>query len=338
MKQVKINFELDIINLLKKGLKIPQIANHLNISMPNLSYYLSSLKKQNVIKKVGYGVWEIIPSGEVKILEKATHKANLQVKNKVKNVRGHAFIWKIKPNKKFNYIELLNSKNIKYELKGFSKTPRIILNNKKIWLGSNYITIFEPKINSYFETNTINSKKNAIYSLLEDITAIKSLFGEFRYTFTCRRQHYGFVNSPEALHFINKSKKILIKNEKGYWFSIDYSQNNYKESETIHEKDADIDGLGYQNLMNSHEKTNFKVTPDYILNGFNKLIQIQMQEVSNWKEYSKDIVEHKNAIKVLGVGILDLRKEVKKLNKTIGGIIKENKSMKLDTQKTLWDF
>ncbi|MCK9430200.1 MAG: ArsR family transcriptional regulator, partial [Candidatus Omnitrophica bacterium] len=53
VEEVKNNFELDIITLLKKGLNPSKIATHLNISLPRLSYHLSSLKKQNVIKKIG---------------------------------------------------------------------------------------------------------------------------------------------------------------------------------------------------------------------------------------------------------------------------------------------
>ncbi|MCX6748443.1 MAG: hypothetical protein NT076_02460 [Candidatus Pacearchaeota archaeon] len=161
----------------------------------------------NVIKKVGYGVWEVIPSGEVKIL---SHKASLQVKE----VRGHAFIWKIKPHRKFNWIDILTSKNIDYTLKGFAKTPRIMINNKKVWLGRNYITIFEPKWNSFFAVNPIEAKKEAVFDMLDTIKEIKEIIGDFKYDFTCRRQHYGFVNNKEAMHFIKEGKKILIKNEK----------------------------------------------------------------------------------------------------------------------------
>lgn len=85
--------------------------------MPNLSYYLSSLKKQGIIKKIGYGVWQINPIKEVQMLSR---KGSSQVKD----VRGHAFIWKIRSNKSFNWVEILNSKNIKYELKGFGKDSK----------------------------------------------------------------------------------------------------------------------------------------------------------------------------------------------------------------------
>jgi DNA-binding transcriptional ArsR family regulator len=302
--EVKRNFELDIVNLLKKGLNPSKIAVHLNISLPNLSYYLSSLKKQNVIKKIGYGTWEVIPSGEVKIL---SHKGSSQLKE----VRGHAFIWKIKSNKHFNWIGILNEKKIDYVPKGIRQTPRIILNNKKVWLGENYITIFEPKLNSYFAVNPVEAKKEAIFSLLNTIKLIQEITGDFKYKFTCKRQHYGFVNNKEAMFFERKGQRILIKNEKGYWFSIDYSQNLYKEAETIHSKDADIDGLGYQGLMNSHEKTNFKVTPDFILQGFQSLTQASK--------------ENNDLVKGLPLVINDLKKQIKSHLHLIQEYRKENK-------------
>lgn len=304
VEQVKNNFELDIVNLLKKGINPAKIATHLNISIQNLSYYLSSLKEQNIIKKIGYSTWEVIPSGEVKML---SHKASSQVKES----RGHAFIWKIKPNKIFNWKEILELKKIDYVLKGISKTPRIILNGKKIWLGSNYITVFEPKWNSFFAINPIESKKEAIFDLIDTIEALKEIIGDFKYNFTCRRQHYGFINNKEAMFFIKQGKKILIKNEKGYWFSIDHSQNKYKEAETIHEKDADIDGLGYQNLMNSHERTNFKVTPEFILTIMNGIQQNQLI-------FDRNIKSHLEVLDKIGNAVDSLTNEVKKINERRG--------------------
>ncbi len=301
MKEVKRKLYLDIVNSIKKGLNPAKISTRLNISIPNLSYYLSSLKREGVIKKVGYGVWEVIPSGEVKIL---SQDGNSQVQN----VRGHAFIWKIKPNKKFNWLEILKLNNINYELKGLQSTPRIIIERKKILLGKNYITIFEPKGNNFWGINTIDSKKNAIQSFLVTMEGIFKITGEFKYKFKVARQHYGFVNNLEAIHFEHKGKTILIKNEKGYWFSIDYSSNIYKEAETISEEQADIHGLQYQNYMNSHERTNFKVTPEFILEALNKVKE-------NQNMYAENMVSHVEAIKTLSQGVKDLVKEVQELRR-----------------------
>jgi hypothetical protein len=321
VEELKNNFLLDIVNLLKKGLNPSKIAVHLNISPQGLQYYLSSLKKQNVIKKVGYGTWQVIPSGELKII---AHKGSSQLKE----VRGHAFIWKIKPKKKFDWIELLKNKQIEYETKGLKDTPRIILNNKKVWLGMNYITIFEPKLNSFFAVNPIEAKKEAIFSLLDTIKLIQEIIGEFKYTFTCKRQHYGFINNKEAIYFERKGEKILIKNEKGYWFSIDYSQNLYKEAETIHERDADIDGLGYQGLMNSHEHTDFKVTPDFILQGFQTLTQASQKN----NESVNTLV---NQQKELPMVIKGLEKQIKSHLSLIKSYREENKKWRKAKEKEI---
>jgi len=325
-EEVKKNlkkFELDILNLLKKGLNPSKISVHLNMSMPNLSYYLSSLKKQNLVKKKGYGVWEVTQFGEVKI---SSHKGGFQVggmnREKLKKVRGHAFIWKAKPDRKINWKSLLNNKNIKYEKKGISETPRINIKGRKVWLGENYITVFES--GSFFERNTIESKKQAIMSFLDIMEEIKSISGEFRYKFTCRRQHYGFIDSKDARHFLRKGKKILIRNEKGYWFSIDHSQNRYKEAETIHEKDADIDGLGYQRMMNSHEKTNFKVTPEFILDAFHKqsklmkgMERMQRNDRKIMNHLSLNLKTHFEVLEGIKNAIKDLSEEIKKINKKV---------------------
>jgi hypothetical protein len=301
---------LTILNYLQKGFNPSRICEVLGIKKQKLNYYLSSLKKENYIKKIGYGTWEINPQKEVQQNLKSSHKGSLQVNKEVqqKSTRGHAFIWKVRPNKRIDYLALLTQKSIKYELKGISKTPRIVLNDKKVWLGSNHITIFENK--SYFAENTINSKKAAILSFLNDIEDLKQIFGEFKYIFTCRRQHYGFIDNPEAKHFIGNHKKILVKNEKGFWFSIDFSDNLYIEAETIHEQDADIDGLGYQNLMNSHERTKFVVTPDFILNAFNKqntningLIQTQEMLKQNIELHMKVLKGIKSEVGNLGKAI-----------------------------------
>ena len=289
-------FLVDVLDLIKKGLNPSKICIHLKITPQKLNYYLSSLKRENIISKKGYGVWEINPIEELKIL---THKGSITTKN----IRGHAYIWKIKSNKLFNWESLIEENNIYSEFKGLKNTPRIILNNRKVWLGKNYITIFEPKDESFFGLNAMESDKEAVFQLVNTIDLLKkALQIDFKYKFTCSRHHYGHINSIEAKRVIKNGKTILIKNEKGFWFSIDFSQNKYKEAEMIgavEENDADIQSLQYQNYMNSHERTNFKVTPEFILNAMNGIQQNQLMFDKNIETHLKVLNELKEAIKEL---------------------------------------
>jgi predicted transcriptional regulator len=187
MREVKRNLELDIVNSIKKGLNPAKIAVQLNLSLPNLSYYLSSLKSKGIIERVGYGVWQVIPSGEVKINTYHTNSKD------IKEIRGHAFIWKVKPKGTFNWLDILNNKKVPYETKGLQKTPRIIVNGKKIWLGQTNIIIYDK--NSHFAINSIESKKLGIWELQELVIVIEKVLGiDLRgYKFTSRREHYSLI-------------------------------------------------------------------------------------------------------------------------------------------------
>jgi predicted transcriptional regulator len=296
MRELKRKLYLDIVDSIKKGLNPSKIAVHLNISLPNLSYYLSSLKKEGVIVKKGYGVWEVIPSGEVKTF-------SLHDNQRLKENRGHAFIWKVKPKKLFNWIDILNTSKVPYEMKGIAKTPRVIINGKKIWLGKE-ITIYDK--NSYFGVNSIESKKLGIWELQELVIAIEKALGIdlSGYQFSCRREHHSIVENSLAIQCDKEGKSILVKNEKGYWMSIDNSLNLH-EAEAI-SKDSLIDALGIQRYFNSHKETNFKVTPTFVLEGFNKLIE-------NQEYHDVNIKSHISAIQILGKAVNDLVEEVKQL-------------------------
>ena len=50
---------LDVISLIKKGLNPSKIAKELSISKQYLNKYIRLLKEKNIIKKIGYGVWEV---------------------------------------------------------------------------------------------------------------------------------------------------------------------------------------------------------------------------------------------------------------------------------------
>ena len=74
-----VDFMFTIYSMIKEG-KTPTIIGHqLGMSQPNISYYLSSLKRNNMIRKIGYGTWEIIkeynqknkkkPKKKIKVIE-----------------------------------------------------------------------------------------------------------------------------------------------------------------------------------------------------------------------------------------------------------------------------
>jgi hypothetical protein len=274
MKEVKKepqkeNFNLTILNLLSQGINPKDISKQLNISMPNLSYYLRNLKKSGNIKKVAYGTWEV-----------KTMTLNTLTK-KDKQIRGHAFIWTIKLNKKFDWIKLLDSTGPhNYKLvRGL--IPRIVVNNHKVWLGKSTITIYESK--SFYADNSIQSRKFAVITLLEVLEALESLLKiNLRpYIFKPTREHYSMIKNDLARQYNRNNEKMIIHDDlEGDWLWIDDSESlNELETKNI------VRSKQVQDWWNDNKKHDFKVTPSFLLENLNKVIEVQ----NNDRELTKGL-------------------------------------------------
>lgn len=290
-KQVQKNLLLNILNLIKEGNNFSKISKILGISKQNINYYALKLKKFKYIKKIGYGVWELTDKG------KNLSKVALEV-------RGHAFMWKVKIPKIKNWenrIEILKKLDFPYKLIGSNRNiPRILVKGRKVWLGNKYLIIYEPS-SFIAETSTL-SKEHAVESLLDILDYLERKFKisfkiKGNYNFKVRRNHYSLMKNLIARQFNKEGKKIMISHEGELWFIIDNSYN-LEEAETVHVRTAEKDNLGFQQYMNSHKRTEFQVTPDFILKSLGEMIKVQDM-------HSQNIVKHQ---KVLDEMLVTLKK------------------------------
>jgi len=157
------NFYLTVHNQIKERIRPSEMCKKFNISKQKLNYYLSSLKRAECIKKIGYGVWEICGEFDEKKVKETTRLTKYQpVKIKPDFVRGHAFQFKLKIPKLRNWEkreEILRKKDIQFkELNHLiGKGQENIVKNKKIWLTNKSIIIFEKS--SYLAKTAKDSKK-----------------------------------------------------------------------------------------------------------------------------------------------------------------------------------
>lgn len=296
----KINFYLTILELLKQGKFPKEIAEEMKISKQKLYYYTRILKQLGFIEKKGYGVWEV----------KRSKKNDLEhaIKWKEKKVRGHAFIWKIKLPKKFDWIKILKEKGISYNLvRGY--TPRIFIKNRKVWLGKETIIIYENK--SFYGKNAIQSRKYAVFELLEVLRAIskKLSISLGKVYFRPTREHYGLIKNELARQCNKNGEKIIVRDDlDGEWFWIDDSEGMLGEMETGGKgitKDRATLNLEVQNWYNDMKKYDFKVTPTFLMENINKVTQNQLM-------FAKNIETHMKILKKINKAIDELRKEIKK--------------------------
>ncbi len=286
-------FELSHIFSLFKELKnADAVAEELEISKSNLSYYTKMLKELKILKMTGKGVWETY--GDLSIVQKSvgTHSPLLTdfiKQNPKKQIRGHAFIWKIQFGREFDWKTLLDNSSLKkkYKQQSNGKVLRIMLNGRKIWLQrKGAVTVFEPF--DYFGVNAYQSKGLAIWNLN---LLLKTLLTKLHqqmcfYKFTTSRVHYALIKNELARQLNDRGEKLSIKTEDGTeWLWIDFSKGDGEfEVGNLKEGEVEKTSVDSQTWWNDMKKTQFSVTPSFLMEQLN-------ETKNNFNEIGKMIKE-----------------------------------------------
>ncbi len=311
-KEVKINtmantmkesFYLTCFNDIRNGLRPSQIAIKYKMSRQRVNPYIRVLKQKGLIKNIGYGVW--------KVIGKDVKKTPIDAQGKMsKNVRGHGFIFRLQ----IPYLENwesrgdhLRRKKIPFKRIGlFKSNHSLVLKGFKVWLCSKTIVVYFPKYKNYFSNQAFNSRSDATSDFLAIIKTLERLFStslriEGRYIFKLCKHHYALIKNELAKEYLDKGLSVRFVQKGKEWALIDNSYN-LQELETVSIK-ADQDSVGLQNVLNSHRDNKFKVTADFILDGFDKLIKDRVY-------YAKHIKDHVGAINELAKGVKRLTKKI----------------------------
>lgn len=299
------NFYSKIYEELKSTSNLIKIKDKFNISKQNLNNYLRLLRKDGLIKRISKGYYEVINPSK---------RATKYDSNLPKDIiRGHAFVWTIKITKEISNwdrrIDILNSNKINYKLVGLMKNiPRIKILGRKIWLCNDKIRVFDKKNTSYYGDNAIESKRKALITFLEIVSALENKLNiSFKpLDFEFNKEHYALIKNDLAIEHNKKGIILRISDNNGEWLLIDDSLEQGGELENVGKSSFNTN-LTMQKWWNSHKETNFKVTPEFVLNAFNK--QIQTQEV-----FRENMESHIKAIQELALGVQELRNEVKRLH------------------------
>lgn len=311
-----INSDLFIFQKLCRGINPAKISKEFNINKKTVQYHLSSLKERGLIKKIGYGTYEVLKNYEPKKSQKTTRVThdNPQIKPdlfKADSVRAHAFQFTLSINPGLRNWdkreEILEKLGIKFKkLNVFGGAQSLIFKGRKIWLTRKSIIVFEKS--SYMAETSQEAKKFAIYdfiSLIESLERyLKADFGatkQEKLKFKVSRQHYALIKNALAKQYDKENKKLEVANEKGMWFIIDNSFN-LNEAETIHPETADKDNAKVQNFFNGIKKFD-GFTPEMLVDSIGKVTQNQMMFAENMKS-------HINAIQELARGVHALTEKV----------------------------
>jgi len=309
---------LRTIEGLKEGLSPAKISKKYNIPKTTIQYYIDGLRKKGYIKKVDYGTWEIIKEipKEVRKHHHYTIGEKPQkrgvVKNKKKQIRGHAFIWKIRffP-KNIDWIRRLERYQIPYKLISNNKVARIIFKNRKIWLSAKGMTIYEPI--DYLGSSSFETKGRAVFEMDQIIKDLgrKLQINLSNYKFTTSREHYGIIKNELAKQYNDKGEKLYIKSKDGdLWLWIDNSHS----LQEIENNEVKINRK-IQEWYNDHKKHNFEVTPTFVLNQFSEnnrqllaYAEQNKEHLALIQEYRKESVQNRKFMNKMLKAVKDLKK------------------------------
>ena len=325
------SFYLCIIDSIKKDSKLPD-KKQLNISKQSLNYYVKTLKVDGIIRKIGYGVWEVDQDvlDRLKFIKKTKQvkikplarggMANKEIFTSLtKNIRTHGFIvsfqiplidrWKDRSKfldkRKIEYRRInKNYEGQSLEFKGF-----------RVWLTNKSIVVYFPKGKSYYSNSASSGKNYALFDTIELIKSLERFFGvSFKinkeYKFKVGRQHYAKVSDDLAKHYRRNNQKLVIKNNKGVWCIADYSFN-VDELETVNKDSADSDldnvVVPFLNDLKDHYDNTREILKVSDILGVVNIVAM------NQLNYAENIKSHIGAIQDLGLGVVKMIDLLKKL-------------------------
>jgi biotin operon repressor len=287
----KKNFYLPILGCLKESTNLSKITKQLSISKQQLNYYLRELKKKGFIIQKGNGWYEVVKGSK----NSTKHEFFLSKDS----CRGHANVWEAKFSKEIKdwdkRIELLKEKGIHYILVGAKEnTPRIKMLGRKIWLCNDHIRIYDRKDESYYGLTAKESRYLAFQEIKRIVDALNRKLGVSikPSDILFQREHYALIKNDLAIEENQKNNIWHIKDEEGEWLLVDDSLGKGGELETIGKK-AFKTNIPMQKWWNNQKETNFKITPDFILNTMNGI-------QANQNAFAENMVSHVKAVQNLG--------------------------------------
>lgn len=268
----KENLYFTVLEFIKTYHRLPK---HLG-SKTKINYYVQRLKREGIILKKGYGVWEVI--GVPK-----------QVQMRYRYIRGHGLGFTIKlPNNLSNWHnreEYLVKNKITYHKLKYG--VRIKLKDQKIWLMNRKIVIYLNK--SFYAETPEDSQKYAIYDLGQLCISLGNLLNIdlSKPTFKIFRQHYAWIKNALAEQCNRNNEKVYCYYNQEGWLVIDNSKG-LNELETIHPKTAVTDHSGviipiFNDYKDLKERTGEILLPSQTLEMINELSKAieQQQELIN---------------------------------------------------------
>lgn len=226
-----------------------------DIKRNKCSYHLKPFLVNKIVEKKGYATWQFTKLGlylyEQKELQ-IYQRVNTFVTRKTHKtkIRGHGFMWTIQLPYKCHIssekrYKLLKRKN--YEITTLDKgKQKVFIRGHNIHLNKRSITVYFDKTKNFIGKSATESYKLALYELEAIIRSCEQIYKtslriKKRYKFKISRHHYGHLNNELAVHYKNKDSFVRVFDNGKVWLTMDFSDKQYIEAETVDKDQAIYD-------------------------------------------------------------------------------------------------
>lgn len=301
---------LSIIDSIKSTGRTPKTS----LSKQALNHYLSRLKKQGVIKRVGYGTWELTKRSKGLPEDTTPTYPSFLWKN---SVRGHAFMWVLKlplglhgwaSREKVLVSKGAHFKQIKA---GYGLGQSFSFQEHKVWLLDASVVFYSPPSRSYFASSAQEAKDTALADIMALIKDLEAFLG-FRmnesdtYRLKFRKEHYALVDNELARQRVKEGKTLRVRGWEGdTWLLVDASLG-VPELECVHSFTAQKDADDVVSPVMNDYRDNHPPLPS-------EMWRVVCADANNMKQYAENMVSHVEAVKSLSAGVQELRVAVREL-------------------------
>lgn len=250
------------------------------ISKRQVQYSLKELRTQGLIRKVGYGTWEVL-AGRVPAIKKKVQKIHRVARThtppegaKPDSVRAHGLVVTVGIPRDLRNWDKRETilQNARIEFDPIPQGQRILLGKEKmkVWLTNRSIVYYLPW--SWYA----DTAKAATWGIMQDVLELiktttrkvginpEELKTNGRYKIKFSRQHYSLIKNALAKAYNKTGEKLFVYDWRGLWLLIDNSYNQ-NELETVHPVTAPEDNGKVQDFWNDVKSGRFQETLDNIL-------------------------------------------------------------------------
>ncbi len=332
---------LTVYSWLRDGLSPAAMIKKQVFSKRQIQYALDKMRSMGIIRKVGYGTWEILienvtpqylQTKKVQKVHRVGRTESPPQGTKPDSVRSHGIVvtLRIPTIPRWEQRESILEKS-KIPMLKIAQGQRVKIGEiEKVWLCNKSIIYYLPW--SWYA----DTAKIAAYSIIEDVTAaivrtekylgIKTLKVHGSYKIKFSRQHHALIKNALAKMYNRPGKRRLqIRDDNGLWLLIDNSSPDGKvhlnEFEAVHPKTAPDDNKLVQDHFNDI-KANPGLTPSFIADSLGKTSEIVQGLAQEQEMYRKDLLDygakiaaHAKSIEQLGTGISEMTGLVREIAK-----------------------